>query len=442
MHTINPLGLVLWLAVASACGLNLPAAILGTNTPALAVAAERIATLPAAERTAWTRYLQRSERQWQLDQQFLVSELKKHGLKESVSPPRGGSSNRPPLGKPSAWYAQPEARRIAEVVISFQTPAGGWSKGVDMTRRPRAPGEQFTSSDARVRVDPLDNDRPRNIHWSYVGTFDNNATTTQLRYLAKVIAATTSSESETCRNVFVRGLEYVIAAQYPNGGWPQVWPLQGGYHDAITYNDGAMINIMELMTDVAQRTGEFSWVPVERQKAASESLERGIACVLATQIISGGRRTVWCQQHDALTLQPTSARNYEMPSQSGSESAGIMRFLMRLPHPGSNTVTAVHAAADWFERTSLRDVVYERVGNDDRQLIRAPGAGPLWARYYAIGTDRPLFGDRDKTIHDDVMEISKERRKGYGWFGQNPTGALREYLRWKATHPPTGAQYH
>jgi PelA/Pel-15E family pectate lyase len=256
-----------------------------------------------------------------------------------------------------------------------------------------------------------------------------------MRYLGKVITATDAGQNAACRKAFLHGLDYLFAAQYPNGGWPQVWPLQGGYHDAVTFNDGAMINVLELLKDVAEGATDFRWVPQQTRTAAAASLKRGLECILQAQIVTDGRRTVWCQQHDALTLQPTSARNYEMPSQSGSESAGIMSFLMRLPEPDAKTVAAVHAAAAWFEKTSLRDVAYQPVGNDDRQLVHTPGAGPLWARYYAIGTDRPLFGDRDKTIHDDVMEISKERRKGYGWFGDNPSRALKEYNRWKDLHP-------
>jgi PelA/Pel-15E family pectate lyase len=304
-----------------------------------------------------------------------------------------------------------------------------------MTQHRRAAGEQFAGDNTPMHLDPLDNDRPRDIHWSYVATFDNDATTTQMRYLAKVISASDAAQTAACRKAFLHGLDYLFAAQYPNGGWPQVWPLQGGYHDAVTFNDGAMINVLELLKDVAEGAAGSFWLPLRARNAAAASLQRGIECILRAQIVVGGRRTVWCQQHDALTLQPTSARNYEMPSQCGSESADVMIFLMRLPKPDPKTVAAVHAAAAWFEKNGLPDVVYQRDGNDDRQLVHTPGAGPLWARYYSLGTDRPLFGDRDKTIHDDVMEISKERRKGYSWFGDKPSRALQEYRRWKDLHP-------
>ena len=41
------------------------------------------------------------------------------------------------------------------------------------------------------------------------------------------------------------------------------------------------------------------------RKLAAKSLARGVKCVLATQVVVDGRRTAWCQQHDALTLKPT-----------------------------------------------------------------------------------------------------------------------------------------
>ena len=429
------LQLAVWLALAFGCRLGLPAAIVGTNSPALALTAERVALLPAADRAAWTKYLQQSERQWQADQQSFFSELKQAGLKESLPPPHSTSESRLPLRNPAAWYGQAEALRIADCVASFQTPAGGWGKNLDMTQHRRAPGEQFAGDNTPMHLDQLDNDKPRDLHWSYVGTFDNDATTTQLRYLAKVISASSDPFNSDYCLPFAHGLSYILSAQYPNGGWPQVWPLQGGYHDAVTFNDGAIIHVLELLKDVAEGAAGFFWMPLRARTAAAASLQRGIECILRAQIVVDGRRTVWCQQHDALTLRPTSARNYEMPSQSGSESADIMVFLMRLPKPDPKTVAAVHAAAAWFEKTGLRDVAYQPVGNDDRQLVHTPGAGPLWARYYALGTDRPLFGDRDKSIHDDVMEISKERRKGYGWFGDKPSRAVQEYRRWKDTHP-------
>ena len=227
----------------------------------------------------------------------------------------------------------------------------------------------------------------------------------------------------------------MLAAQFPNGGFPQVYPLEGGYHDAITYNDNALINVLGLLQDIAGGEGSYAFVPADARQRAAASVQRGIGCILACQITANGHRTVWCQQHDALTLEPASARNYEMPSQSGSESDDVMLFLMALPDPSPAVVAAVHAAAAWFEKVTIRGFAYRMVPNVGRSLVADEKAGPLWARYYEIGTDRPLFGDRDKSIHDKVEEISAERRNGYQWFNGGAAQALERYAKWAPAHP-------
>ena len=338
------------------------------------------------------------------------------------------------LDNPADWYGQAGARRIADIIVSFQTPAGGWSKNLNLTRSARLPGESFAPDNRSRWVSSVDYDVPGDTNWNYVGTFDNDATTTQLRFLAKVIAAT-GTNNALYRAAFQRGLDYIFAAQYPNGGWPQVWPLQGGYHDGITYNDDAMLNVLELLRDVVAGTNEFVFVPADLRAQDGASLKHGLDCVLATQMVVNGHRTVWCQQYDPLTRQPASARNYEMPSLVSSESASLVSFLMQLPEPDSNIVAAVHAAAAWFEKTKIENKAYKWVRGQGRRLVDAPGNGPLWARYYEIGTNRPIFGDRDRSIHDDVNEISLERRNGYGWYRDTPKTLLEYYARWSESHP-------
>lgn len=410
------------------------AAIIGMNTPALSLTSERVAALPATQRPAWQEYLERSGKQSQADRAFLQTEMRAHGIKELIVPPSGRSARSIPLGKPAAWYAEPEARRIADIVVSFQTPAGGWSKNLDLSLHLRAPGESFAPDNRSRALSDFDFDTPHNAKWNYVGTFDNDATITELRFLAKVIAVASTNDVASYQKSFLHGIDYILAAQYPNGGWPQVWPLEGGYHDMITYNDDAMINILHFLRDVSDSTSEFTFVPAPTRALVAASLHRGTDCILATQIVTNGQRTVWCQQHDPLTLQPASARNYEMPAQVSSESADIVMFLMDLPKPGPQVVTAVKAAAAWFVKTKIPDVAFKRADDGRRRLVPTPGSGPLWARYYQIGTDRPIFGDRDKTIHDNLDEISRERRFGYAWYRDTPERTLELYAAWGKAH--------
>jgi PelA/Pel-15E family pectate lyase len=413
------------LAFASVSG-----AIIGTNVPARPLTLQRIGALPAASQVEWQDYYERSARQRRVDHLFLQKEMGERGLKESIVPPSSRGIGSMPLGRSPGWYATGDALRIARIIVSFQTPAGGWSKNLDVADHVRQIGEGFAPENSARFIGPGDNDALEDLRWSYVGTIDNGATTGELRFLARVITALPAEESAAYRAAFVRGVEYLLAAQFPNGGWPQVWPLQGGYHDSITYNDGAMLNVLELLQEVAAGKGDFNFVPTALRQRAEAAVKRGVECILATQIVVDGRRTVWCQQHDALTLAAAAARNYEMPSLCSAESAGIMGFLMRLPAPGSNVVAAVQAAAGWLEQTRMQDVAYRNVGDRGRLLVAAPGSGPLWARYYEIGTNRPIFGERDKTIHDRVDDISRERRQGYAWFTDGPAEALKRFAKW------------
>jgi PelA/Pel-15E family pectate lyase len=373
-------------------------------------------------------------RQRQADQDFLRVEMVAHGLKTNTEPKEVHNAGGIDLKNRAAWYGGVAARQIADNLVSFQTPAGGWCKNTDYTKHRRAPGELFGAQTGSLFLGTNDFDQSREARWNFVGTFDNDATTTELRFLAKVIAAT-GTNNAAYRNSFQRGLDYIFAAQFPNGGWPQVWPLQGGYHDAVTFNDDAMLHIVEFLRDVAGGQNEFSFVPAALRARADASWKQGLDCILAAQIVVNGRRTVWGQQQDAITLQPVSARNYEMPSQASSESAAIVLFLMQLPEPNAKTVAAVHAAAAWFEKTEIKGKAFRVVGTESRKLVDAPGNGPIWARYYEIGTDEPVYGDRDKSIHDDVNEISRERRKGYGWFKDGGKRVLEHYPKWAKAHP-------
>jgi PelA/Pel-15E family pectate lyase len=422
-----------WLAIIFT--LSLPAAatfgaVLGTNVPATPITAERVANLPA-----WKSYLDHSIRQRQADQDFFRAELKLRGLSQAIWPPYSGEPRGTPLDQPSDWYARAESRRIADCVISFQTPAGGWSKHTDFTRHIRAPGEAFAVNNSSRILATNDFDIPDDVNWNYIGTFDNDATYTELRFIAKVITANPdATNTPAWRAAFFHGLDYMFAAQFPNGGWPQVWPLQGGYHDEITFNDDAMLHVIEMMQAVAAGQDEFTFVPADFRARAAASFKRGLACLLAAQTVVHGRPAAWCQQNDALTLQPASARNYEMPALASGESATIVLFLMQLPDQNSNVAAAVRGAVVWFKKTAIMDRAYARKGGE-RKLIISPGSGPIWSRYYEIGTDRPIFGDRDKSIHDDVNELSPERRNGYGWYRDSGKRVIEHSSLWSKQHP-------
>jgi PelA/Pel-15E family pectate lyase len=409
------------------------AAVIGHMNPAPALSEARIAQLPKAEQGAWLAYLARSRVLMAADKAALAAE--RRGIETpppAQSGPSGGGGMR--LDRPAEWLAGAEARQIADNIVSFQTPAGGWGKNQNRSAPTRLHGQAYVALDhapaaARAELAAEGED------WSYVGTIDNNATTSELRFLARVQAAHPGPDGNAYRAAFLKGISYLLAAQYPNGGWPQVYPLQGGYHDAVTFNDDAIALVVSLLSDVGNRGGDFAFVPADLAAAAGLAGQRALAMILKSQVIVGGKRTIWGQQHDALSLAPAGARNFEPASLSAGESAGLLVLLMRQPNPTPAMAAAIRDGVEWLRAHALHDVEWIRAGPDGRRLAAKPGAEPIWSRFYDIATGRPIFGDRDKTIHDDVNELSAERRNGYSWFNTGPAKALKAYEKWSAKRP-------
>jgi PelA/Pel-15E family pectate lyase len=403
---------------------DLHAAVIGASAPAQSITAARILQLPKAQQAGWFDYLARSEQEMSIDRATLAAELKATGLAEPLMPPSSSAAKSMPLNKGAEWYATADAIRIADSIVSFQTPAGGWSKNLNVADHARRRGESYAPDNVSKHLSPGDFDTPSDPHWNYVGTLDNDATTSELQFLGLVLA---QRENAAYQTSFLRGIDYLFASQFPNGGWPQVWPLEGGYHDAITYNDGAVTQTLEFLEAVAE--GKYSFVPAGIAKRAAASVARGIDCIVESQIRVNGRRTVWGQQHDPLTLQPVSGRNYEPAAQCSSESAGMAMFLMNLPHPSPPVVAAVDAAIAWLKQTEIHGKMYVKTSTG-AHIEDSATAPPIWARYYEIGTNRPIFGDRDKSIHDQLSELSEERLRGYSWYNGVPQKALDRYAVW------------
>lgn len=411
-----------------------PAGVIGFAVPAAPLTMARISSLPPSQRELWAAYFERSQMQRANEKAALAAERASLGSAIPASPPEGSPKSMP-LDKAADWYGTQEARTIADNIVSYQTPAGGWGKNQDRAAPPRQPGQSFVIVDhppGPAQRDTLIDDS----QWAFVGTIDNGATTTELRFLARVQNALPGPVGAPYRGAFQKGIRYLLDAQYPNGGWPQVYPLQGGYHDALTYNDDALADVVEILMAAGSGQGDYAFVPHALASEAHGAVHKAVSVILASQIVSGGKRTGWGQQHDPLSLAPVGARNFEPASLSSNESAALLRLLMRLPRPDARVIESVHDGVAWLQSAALHDIEWTAATSaDGRRLAAKPGAGPLWSRFYDIATMRPIFGDRDKTVHDDVNEISAERRNGYSWFGNGPSAAIRDYAAWAAAHP-------
>jgi pectinesterase len=319
---------------------------------------------------------------------------------------------------PDDWYGTAESVKVAENILLYQRDIGGWPKNLPL-HKPLTDPEK-----ARINDDKGLND----------AIFDNDATTTEMKFLARMYGKT---KTQAYKDSFDKGLKFILDAQYDNGGWPMFYPLRQGYYTHITFNDNATYNILELLKDIFNRKPLYESIVSDNEiRDSKRAYEKGIKCILNTQIVIKGNPTIWCAQHDEKTLLPAKARSYELPSFSGAESCGLIKLLMEIENPSPAVIKAVNGAVEWLDSHRVKHCRIELFknsdGKPDRRIVEDPNAADIWARFYDLDTELPYFCDRDGIKKNTMAEIGYERRTGYNWYTDAPREILDKYPAWKA----------
>jgi hypothetical protein len=267
------------------------------------------------------------------------------------------------------------AKETAGALLRGQMRSGGWTEQIE-----------FYPSDRRkyaYRVEPDDGRKRRDVT-----TFDDDKSQSAIRFLMRL-----DQELEFNEAAIHEAVEYALGAvlksQYTNGAWPQritdpnqsfdvpvlkasfpeTWSRtypKTKYSDYYTLNDGTISDLIGMMLDAYEIYGD------ERYLA---SALRGGDFLLLAQLPEP--QPGWAQQYDR-QMHPAWARKFEPAAITGGESQGAMRTLLLL----YRRTAAIHEDAVRFLEPLPRAIAYyQRSRLDDGRL----------ARFYEIGTNRPLF---------------------------------------------------
>jgi PelA/Pel-15E family pectate lyase len=316
--------------------------------------------------------------------------------------------------------------RMAHNMLVYQRNIGGWPKHVNEVKINYAK-ELSAAEEAATKKDGSKND----------ATIDNNATIKEIRFLTEQFKKT---NNKAYLDAVHKGIAYLIKAQYANGGWPQFYPDFSNYRHQITYNDNAMVNVLNLLQDVAEKRSPFDVVDPAYIAEANAAVKKGVDCIVKTQVKVNGQLTSWCAQYDEKTLQPAKARAFELVSLSGSETVGITEFLMRQRNPSPEVKAAIVASVNWLQKVKVEGVTLKEVkvagaakGYD--RVVEPEAGSVLWARFYDVDTNEPFFCGRDGVKRKNISEIEYERRNGYSWYGTWPKTLLeKKYPAWAASN--------
>ena len=298
------------------------------------------------------------------------------------------------------------AKAAADALAVGQLESGGWDYLIDFD--PKQSPNWYRRSDVG-KISPAEAAKRKNVT-----TFDDDNTQSAIRFLLAVADASKGSNEPRDRRIREArdyALTKLLAAQRPNGGWPQRWtgvpvdpkeyPVQPArfpkdyprehpkpnYNGYYTLNDNTHRDCVMTLLDAAKRLGK----PEYRAAAL-----KGGDFLLLAQLPEP--QPSWAQQYNP-RLEPDWARAFEPPCVCSNESAGAMRLLVDLYLETGNEkyLEPLPRAIGWFKRSEI-----------------APG---LWARMYEIGTNTPIYGDRDGKIKYRVEDLSPERQTGYSWKG-------------------------
>ena len=315
-------------------------------------------------------------------------------------------------------YRQEDALKIADIIVALQRPTGGWGKNIQPDKNYSK--EELLKLTVAEKINSAIHDKYQNEgQYSHkTSTLDNGATHQHIRYLLRIDGAT---GNQKYYDATVKGLNYLLQAQTDSGGWPQNYPNQSSYGGHVTFNDHAMYGAMTALSEAAEEN--YITLPPEMQMPVKKAIERGVDYIINAQIIVEGKKTAWCQQHNRETYAPERGRIYELPSISALESVNLVKILMQFDNPDGVIKDSIVSAIQWFEASKIEGIkiikVYDKKYETSKTIYikedphskkhkayRFKGRGydkivaksegrPIWARFYDIDTQLPIFAGWD-----------------------------------------------
>ncbi|UCD53330.1 MAG: hypothetical protein JSW27_11910 [Phycisphaerales bacterium] len=289
------------------------------------------------------------------------------------------------------------AREAAEALVYGQLESGGWTNSIDF------------DPDGRVARYRRGRGRGKNN-----SSLDDGQTPAAIRLLARADKALAFRHAEI-HEAAQAALEALLAAQFPNGAFPQVWTgaveaqpiVKAGYPEYDWRREGRIKNYWDLYTLNDNVTGYVTAALIDAHRIYAdqrylESLRRlGDFLVLAQM---PDPQPAWAPQYN-YAMRPVWARKFEPPAIAGRESQQAIETLLEIFRITGDQryLEPIPRALAYLKRSLLPD-------------------GRL-ARYYELRSNRPLYthrrGDTYTLTYDD-----EDLPKYYDWKVESRLEAL------------------
>jgi PelA/Pel-15E family pectate lyase len=304
------------------------------------------------------------------------------------------------------------AEQVADALIWGQLESGGWNYLIDF--------------DSSGLVQWYEDFASKCWGWEeyyhYYGnaTFDDEVTISASRYLLDVYLVT---QDEKYKAPLLKSLDFILAAQYPNGAWPQRYPIMRDYsHDGhedytpyYTFNDDVIHGNIMFLLEAYQKLGEDKY---------REAARRGMNFYLISQVAAP--QAGWALQYD-LEMKPAWARSYEPAAIASGQTVRNIKDLMTFYKitGDSRYLSPIPAAIQWLESSVI---------NTD------PQKNFTHATFYQPGSNKPLYAHREGSSIDNgrywVDHVQANFPGHYGMLSRVDITSLKEaYERVRSLTP-------
>jgi hypothetical protein len=278
------------------------------------------------------------------------------------------------------------AQEIKQALLWSQLASGGWGTEHDF-----AP---INSRKRHYRRDLDAGDTESGSRTAHT-TLDDDKSQFSFQFLLELSALPESKDDKALHAALKFGLDALLAAQMPSGGWPQgfsgpadaslpvkaptlpkEWPRKWpdlDYTSYATLNDGNLLSVARLLVRAYDLTAD------SRYFTALKKLGDFLILAQCPEPQSG-----WAQQYDA-KMEPAWARKFEPPAIAANETLSALETLhaVWLATGDEKYRAPYQSTLAWLERSKLPDGQY--------------------ARFYELHTNKPLYMVKDtyEVTYDD-----------------------------------------
>ena len=327
-----------------------------------------------------------------------------------------------------AWHVTADplylqaARETAQALMWCQLASGGWPAEFDF--HPESAGKYHLRRD--LFAGDTDSADRRNR-----SSLDDNKTQSAFHFLLELAFLEPCRDDVALREALEFGMTTLLAAQAPNGGWPQMysgpadpalpadlkasfdenWPRTfpavdyGGFY---TLNDGNVYHLVRLLARAHELTGENRYL---------DAIRRTGEFLLAAQLPEP--HPAWAQQYDQ-AMRPAWARKFEPPAVVSVESKSVLDTLREiwLITGEERWLAPFESCLKWLRSVRLPD--------------------GRWSRLYELGSNRPLYlvAETYEVTYDDSnlpthygFKIGADFADGLDQLEEEIAGGREELLR-------------